>query len=470
MPNRRMLQFAWLLLCVLCSAISAIAGNAAQSDSPFHRGLVERPEKSSRKRCHFRDPNARRLSLAREPTLNGLVRFDGNHFTVFDENNTLGLDSDQIVFLFEDNETNLWVGTESAGLAVIKNGIVKNFGVEGASCGKMIYAAEDSQSNIVFYATAGLLNYHNGKMDFNPGVTSPQLFDFAAKILVPSKSGGIWQIINGTVQKWRNGQLEKDFGASPWGNTNVTSACEDENGNLIVGTLGAGVFWYDASGKFQQVSTNQGLSSTYVLSLCFDREGNLWAGTDGGGLNRIKRKTFNAPAGFPPRNVQSLSQDDHGGWWIASGAPGVSYWNTNAVQDFHVGPLHDAWEVLVDRRQQNCVGKRDEGLNQFQTKHFVHAPGAEILGAQISALFEDRSGQLWAGTQNGLANFDGQKWKLFTTRDGLSENEVRAIAQDTDGNFWIGTENTGLNFFKDGKFISYRAQENGLTGNEISCL
>ena len=374
------------------------------------------------------------------------------------------------LFLFEDNETNLWVGTETTGLAVIKNGIVKNFGIEGASCGKVIYAHEDSPNNILFCAAAGLLNYHDGKMDSYPGEFSPQLSGFAAKMLVPSKSGGIWQIINGTVQKWRKGQIEKDFGASPWGNTNVTSACEDENGDLIVGTLGAGIFWYDASGKFQQVSTDQGLSSTYVLSLCLDREGNLWAGTDGGGLDRVKRKTFNAPAGFSPRNVQSLSQDNHGGWWIASGAPGVSYWNTNAVQDFHVGPLHDAWEVLVDRRQQIWVGTRDEGLYQFQTNQFVPAPGAEILGAQISALFEDRSGQLWAGTQNGLANFDGQKWKLFTTRDSLSENAVRAIAEDADGDFWIGTENQGLDFFKDGKFISHQKSENGLPGNDISCL
>ena len=121
-------------------------------------------------------------------------------------------------------------------------------------------------------------------------------------------------------------------------------------------------------------------------------------------------------------------------------------------------------------KQQVWVGTRDEGLFQFQTNHFRPAPGAEILGPQIFALFEDRSGQLWAGTQNGLARWNGWDWKLFTTRDGLSENAVRAIAEDTAGNLWIGTENRGLNFFKDGKFISYQATENGLPGNDISCL
>ncbi len=65
--------------------------------------------------------------------------------------------------------------------------------------------------------------------------------------------------------------------------TFVTSACEDNDGNLIVGTLGAGVFWYEPDGNCRQISKAQGLSSDFVLSLCMDRGGNLWVGTDGDG-------------------------------------------------------------------------------------------------------------------------------------------------------------------------------------------
>src|SRR5216684_3883637 len=55
-------------------------------------------------------------------TLNGLVRFDGTHFEVFDESNTPGLDSSRIVSLFEDSKTNLWIGTETAGVMVMSQG------------------------------------------------------------------------------------------------------------------------------------------------------------------------------------------------------------------------------------------------------------------------------------------------------------------------------------------------------------
>jgi ligand-binding sensor domain-containing protein/signal transduction histidine kinase len=469
MPKKSLVfRFAGLLLCVLVPALSAATG-PAESSAPF---IVD----SWSAENGLPDSEVISVIQAKDGylwlgTLHGLVRFDGIHFTVFDEQNTPGLDSDRIVFLFEDSRTNLWVGTESSGLCVITNGRIRNFSGDNAgSVGKVMHAEEDSSGKIWFSAAGGLFLYHDGKMNSYPGIISSQMQPRAAKMEVPSKSGGVWRLFNERVQKWAGNRLEKDFGPSPWGNSIITSACEDNGGNLIVGTLGAGVFWYQADGQCWHISTQQGLSSAYVLSLCLDREGNLWAGTDGSGLNRIKPKVFGVPAEMHPWAAQSLSEDASGGLWVAFGALGVSHWTSNSVQNYYPGQHQDAWETLVDRRRQVWVGTRDDGLFLFQTNHFVPAPGAEILGREIFALFEDRDGRLWAGTQSGLANFDGQKWTLLTPRDGLSGNAVRAIAQDATGNLWAGTESRGLNLFKDGKFTVYRQTEGGLPGDDISCL
>jgi ligand-binding sensor domain-containing protein/two-component sensor histidine kinase len=516
--NRRNFRFAWLLLCAVSFAVAATGRAADASSSPF---IVD--SWSNQKDL----PGSSVISIIQTRdgylwmgTLYGLVRFDGNHFTIFDENNTPGLGSGRIVRLFEDSHTNLWVGTDTAGVALIQNGKVKKFDIgRGGHEGRLTSACEDTNGTVWLYtADAQLGRYQNGKMDvldfhitapaiarmiaaeksgpswiaeyeaggnsvlisFEPANFNPPTLAIDQKIqaqradfILAGQNGGIWRLVDGRVQKWNwnSNQPEKDLGLYPWANTNVvTSACEDNDGNLIVGTLGAGVFWYEPDGKFWQISTAQGLSSDLVLSLCMDRGGNLWVGTDGGGLDRIKRKNFNTPDGLRPLPARSISEDDLGGVWTAFNAHGVSYWITNSVQDFPVSRNQSAWTVLVDHQQQVWVGTLDEGLFEFQTNHFVPAPGAEILGRQIFALFEDRKQQLWAGTQNGLANWDGQSWKLFTMNDGLSGNVVRAIAEDTDGNLWIGTENQGLNCFKDGKFISYQASENGLPGNDISCL
>jgi ligand-binding sensor domain-containing protein/signal transduction histidine kinase len=468
LKKHRKLEFAWLLLCVGSFIFPARAGAADQSGLPFivdvwstKEGL---PENAVISVIQTRDGY---LWLG---TLNGLVRFDGNRFTVFNQNNTPGLNSDRIVYLFEDSHTNLWIGTDTAGVALVRDGKVKSFDIGRAGHeGRIVYAYEDSTGCVWFYTADGRTSrYQDGKMSTDPSLISTELVFRATKILVPGPSGSFWNMQNGRVQKWEGNQRERDLGVCPWGiNTIVTSACEDSNGNLIVGTLGEGVFWLGADGNWQHISTEQGLSSAFVLSLCMDREGNLWVGTDGEGLDRIKRKIFNTPSEHRSWVVQSISGGESGGLWTAFNAHGVSYWITNSVQDFGVSRHQSAWTVLVDRQQRVWVGTRDEGLFQFQTNHFQPAPGAEILGQQIFVLFEDHQGWLWAGTTNGLARWNGEDWKIFTTPDGLV---VRAIAEDAEGSLWIGTESHGLFFFTAGKFISYQKEAGGLPGNDISCL
>ncbi|MGD0252843.1 MAG: two-component regulator propeller domain-containing protein [Verrucomicrobiota bacterium] len=508
--NYRVLQFAGLLLCGVLSALSATADRADRPGSHFivdswstKEGL---PQSSVISVIQARDGY---LWLG---TLNGLVRFDGNRFTVFDEENTPGLNSDRIIYLFEDSHTNLWIGTDTTGVGLLQDGKIENFEIGRAGQeGKLTSVCEDSTGTVWFYtANSHLARYQNGKMealDFNfptppicriiaaeqsgalwvadvSGMFSirPENFNPRAIIvdesvraerldfILASRNGGIWRLMNGQVQKWKSGGLEKDFGAYPWGNSVVKAACEDKDGNLIVGTQTNGVFWYDANGKYERISKEQGLSSAFVLSLCMDREGNLWVGTDGGGLDRVKRKIFDAAPELHPWPAQSLSEDAQGGLWMTFGALGASYWQTNSLQDFHVGRSQNAWTVLVDHELHVWIGTREEGLFQFQTNHFQPASGAEELRPWVYALFQDHNGQLWAGTQNGLARWDGQNWKMFTTRDGLSENTVRAITEDAEGNLWVGTENRGLNFFNGGKFISYQQTEDGLPGNDISAL
>ena len=380
-------------------------------------------------------------------TLNGLVRFDGNQFTVFDENNTPGLNSDRIVYLFEDSRTNLWIGTDTGTVAMAKDGRITDFQIGGAGHeGRLLYAFEDSKGIIWFYTADGRTSrYQDGKMstDSNPlaisggvgadpalgedGIFHPRSIEqlFGAMQNEPCANSGRAIKVERHPRKFIRG-----------GNTIVTSACEDSDGNLIVGTQGEGVFWMSADGKYRQISTEQGLSIRLVLSLCLDREGNLWVGTDGGGLDRIKRKIFNTPTEPHPWVAQSISEDAHGGLWAAFNAHGVSYWFTNSVQDFGVGRGSNAWTVLVDRNQDVWVGTRGEGLFQFQANHFQPAPGAESLGPQIFALFEDRGGQLWAGThewsgalgRNGLENLHDARWPRG------SRHRRRCRRQSLDGN------------------------------------
>ncbi len=49
-------------------------------------------------------------------TQNGLVRFDGVNFKVFNEDNTSTIKNNRIIQLFVDRQGTLWIGTEQGGL------------------------------------------------------------------------------------------------------------------------------------------------------------------------------------------------------------------------------------------------------------------------------------------------------------------------------------------------------------------
>jgi ligand-binding sensor domain-containing protein/signal transduction histidine kinase len=464
MPIRRTLSFARALLCVFLTAISAIA--AAPSDFPF---IVD----SWSVEDGLPDNEAISILQTKDGylwigTLHGLVRFDGNQFTAFDEMNTPGLKSDKIIFLYEDQQTNLWVGTQSSGLAVIRNGMIKSFEAETAKAGAITFARQD-MGGLLFCSESGIVLYRDGKMNFYPNAISPQLFFQARHLLVPSRDGGMWQLYE-SIQKVNDNRVVKNFGACPWGNAQIVrAACEDTEGNLIVGTLGAGVFWFQPDGHYRRISTAEGLSSDFVLSLCLDNEGDLWVGTDGGGLNRVKRKIFDSLPGLHPWTARSVAQDARGGLWTAFNAKGLSYWNAGMARDFSIGQLSNSWTVLVDQKQNVWAGTHDEGLFWFQTNAFMSAPGAQSIGPGIFALFQGRDGRLWVGGQNGLGCREGEHWKLSTTNEGLADNMVTAIAEDSKSNLWIGMGNGGVDYF-DGQKFSHQTREDGLPGNDISCL
>src|SRR5882762_5590502 len=119
----RAFLIAWFLLCVLCFDVAHASKTVVPSGSPYVVdvwGIEDKlPGSSVIAVTQTRDGY---LWLG---TLYGLVRFDGIRFTVFDESNTPGLNSGRIVLLFEDSQSNFWIGTETAGVFLVKDGRVK---------------------------------------------------------------------------------------------------------------------------------------------------------------------------------------------------------------------------------------------------------------------------------------------------------------------------------------------------------
>ncbi len=72
---------------------------------------------------------------------------------------------------------------------------------------------------------------------------------------------------------------------------------------------------------------------------------------------------------------------------------------------------------------------------------------------QVTCLFQDSRGYLWAGTKGGLSCFNGEKFVNFTRGKELIDDYITDLEEDEMGNVWMGT-NSGLARF-DGKEITF---------------
>ncbi|SEW41187.1 Signal transduction histidine kinase [Chitinophaga arvensicola] len=227
----------------------------------------------------------------------------------------------------------------------------------------------------------------------------------------------------------------------------VNRFVEDAAGNLWIGTNGGGLIYFDRSrNNFTQYrhepGNNNSISGNVIVSLCIDHNRQLWIGTYFGGLDRFDGRRFIHYKHNPA--------------------------DTNSISD------NSIWEVLEDSRHQLWIGTLSGGLNRMDpaTGQFRHYR-KEVPSKYIAALMEDRQGNLWIGTSDGLdvLQLSTGTFKHYSNTPNvpgsLSHNNVVCIFQDSQDHIWIGTRE-GLDLYhrKDNNFRTFR-KEDGLPDNSV---
>jgi len=403
-------------------------------------------------------------------TQEGLVRFDGVRFTIFDTRNSRAMHDDWVKSLCESRDGTLWVGTQagllrwksgafeerqprgvlsravvsalyesregvlwaatSQGLARVSGEDVRIFGKEDGLPDLIVQAiGEDSGGNLWVGSRGGLARFEVSRFTIPPG--SREL-PGAATALLTDPRGGFWIGTGKGLVRWTDGAARVYGAADGLLSPRVQVLYRDRQGTLWVGTTG-GLFRFD-DGRFVALSRDGGgLSSNEVDALCEDREGSLWVGTRDGGLNRLKDERI---ANYTVR--QGLSDDR-------------------------------VWSVFEDRAGYMWSGSADGSLSRLAPDAAAFAFVAN-LGAPVRAMDQDTEGDIWVGTRgNGVYRLHGKQIQRYTSAEGLQGTWVPAICADRRGGVWIGTAGAGLHFFKDGKFTVY-TEKDGLPSSGIFSL
>jgi ligand-binding sensor domain-containing protein/serine phosphatase RsbU (regulator of sigma subunit) len=87
----------------------------------------------------------------------------------------------------------------------------------------------------------------------------------------------------------------------------------------------------------------------------------------------------------------------------------------------------------------------------------------------VRRMLQDKTGNLWFGTNGGVCRYDGKSFTNFTEKEGLSNNFVWSILEDKTGNLWFGTDGGGVSRY-DGKSFTNFTEKEGLSNNVVGSI
>jgi len=317
--------------------------------------------------------------------------------------------------VFEDNQGNLWVGTHRGGLN--------------------LYAPNADRFNL----------YRQGESPTTISFSDVKAFcqDSKGRIWVGTDGGGL-NLFDDKTTIFRR-YLYDANNSKTVGSNAVLDIIQDKAGNIWVSTWGGGLNLFDPErGTFIRYKNNSEdkntISSNFVQKAYQDQNGNFWVGTYFGGLNLFDPKT---------RRFKRIIKD----------ARSVTSFSGNNVVAINGDKAGNVW-----------FGTDDGGLNRYDlnTKRFSHYFNNEEENPDIREIFTDSKGRLWIG-QIGLYLFNPAKntFSLYTQKAGLASEVIKGITEDKQGNLWISTSN-GLTRFNPETFAFKRFNmADGLQGMEF---
>jgi ligand-binding sensor domain-containing protein/signal transduction histidine kinase len=228
---------------------------------------------------------------------------------------------------------------------------------------------------------------------------------------------------------------------------------EDSRGTLWIGTDDGGLISC-RGGKFNSLTAAEGLSSDTVLCLGDDTADDLWVGT-ASGLNRWRGgrfATFFKTEGLPNDHVSAICQP-RGGAWLLATEQGLCQMRGERFRPY--GPPEWAASqsnvccLLADRIGQVWVGG-ESGL--FRVRAGLNGPEAptRVSSAHVLGLVERTDGEIWFGTSAG------DLWRMCQDETNSPSAQrawhfpspVTALREDREGNLWAGTARNGLHRLK----------------------
>lgn len=282
-------------------------------------------------------------------------------------------------------------------------------------------------------------------------------------------------------------------------NNYIVDIKQDNSGNIWVGTAN-GLSKIDTKTdlitNYNMNDEEKSLSHYNIGDILITKSGDVLVGTSDG-LNIYNEKKdefyriFNKDSDLSSQFIRSLAEDENQNIWVATnnGIDKIDIKNNKNIISFKTGhgkfdiSENDIYVVRYDPKGYIWAGALKEGLNRIdintnEVKQYKNDDRDEksLPGNYVKDILRDSSGNLWVGTDNGLAKYNEQTENFATYKNkiydktSLVNDEVFSIQEDESGLIWVGTyagismfdPNTNIEHYKKDPF-----DENSISDNSI---
>ena len=255
---------------------------------------------------------------------------------------------------------------------------------------------------------------------------------------------------------------------------NIGDILITKSGDVLVGTSDGLNIYNEKKDEFYRIfNKDSDLSSQFIRSLAEDENQNIWVATNNGidkidiknNKNIISFKTGHGKFDISENDIYVVRYDPKGYIWAGALKEGLNRIdiNTNEVKQYKNDyrdekslPGNYVKDILRDSSGNLWVGT-DNGLAKYneQTENFATYKNkiydkTSLVNDEVFSIQEDESGLIWIGTYAGISMFDPNTNIEHYKKDpfdenSISDNSIHGIYEDKDGLLWVGTNSKGVN-------------------------
>lgn len=438
-------------------------------------------------------------------TEQGLVRFDGIRFTVFDKKSTSAFRVNEVTALLAGRDGTLWIGTRGGGIVTFDG---RNFIRTPVALRFIFGLAEAPDGSVWAAAPVALCRVRKHELRY---FGKKEGYEGGRVDAIAADAGGAWVSLSNQVLHVGEKGIERFTARDGLSGTTVTalrwtshglvagndaggadrlagnrfepllrgssphaivSIVEGAGGSLWMATTGGGVVRW-AGGKLDSLGTHDGLTSDSLTQIFEDAEGNLWVGTIGGGLVRLKESkvaSLELPDSLGTRWVLPVLHARDGSVWMGTMGGGVTRLKDGVATHFTVanGLRSNTTYSLVEDPDGSIWVASESALHRIHGGRIVQTltKADGLAGTMIFGLDLARDGSLWVGTNGGLNHITRGKIETLTYEMGYPKGSILSIRSASDGSLWLATPRE-VDHCVGGRCTAFRRAD-GLTPGRIA--